>query len=79
MIITFAALHTAKRAGTLPALLAAMTSAQRVEAAQVCAANSQRSVSHWLAVFGALMEADGVAAALKAAEDRDQAALRDAA
>lgn len=67
MRITYHQLHAAKRAGTLPALLASMTSAQRVEAAQVCAANSSKDVSHWLAIFGALMENDGVAAARDAA------------
>lgn len=55
--ITFAALHDAKRAGTLVAWLSEMSSAERVEAAQVCAANSARSVADWLRTFGELMEA----------------------
>lgn len=61
MLVTFAALHEAKRDGTLAQTLAAMTPAERVEAAQVCAANSTRTVSEWLATFGELVEDAGYA------------------
>jgi hypothetical protein len=54
--ITFTALHDAKRNGGLVQWLCEMTPAQRVEAAQVCAANSRRSVSDWLRTFGELMD-----------------------
>lgn len=58
MLVTFSALHEAKRDGTLAQTLAAMTPAERVEAARVCAANSTRTVSEWLTTFGELVEAD---------------------
>ena len=61
MLVTFTALHEAKRDGTLAQTLAAMTPAERVEAAQVCAANSTRTVSEWLATFGELVEDAGYA------------------
>ena len=75
MRITFDLLHTAKRERRLPALLASLTPAQRVEAAQVCAANKRgTTVSHWLSIFGALMEAEGVAALDARAVEIDETA-----
>jgi hypothetical protein len=67
MLITYQMLHAAKKAGTLVELLASMTPAQRVEAAMVCAANSSKSVSHWLGIFGKLMDAASDAAQVQAA------------
>lgn len=75
MLITYAALAAAKRNGTLPALLAAMTPAQRVEAAHVCAANSTRTASAWLRTFGELVEAAELALEERAAQADAQAAL----
>lgn len=74
-MITFAALHTAKRNRTLVAWLAAMTPAERVEAAEVCAANSARSVCEWLATFGELVEAAELALEERAAQADAAAAL----
>ena len=63
-MITYTALHAAKRNGRLVAWLAAMSPAERVEAAEVCATNSARSVSEWLRTFGELVEAEQAAARL---------------
>lgn len=60
-LLTFHALLEAKRNGQLGGWLAEMTSAERVEAAQICAANGspRLSVSDWLRIFGELMDAAG--------------------
>lgn len=54
--ITYANLHRAKRNRTLVLWLSEMSSAERVEAAQICAANSRPSVTEWLRMFGDLMD-----------------------
>ena len=77
-MITFVALHAAKRNGTLVAWLAEMTPAERVEAAQVCAANSRRTVSEWLATFGELVEAAALALEERAAQADAAAELAEA-
>lgn len=73
--ITFASLHDAKRNGSLVSWLAEMTPAERIEAAEVCATYSRRTVSEWLAIFGELIEAAEVALEEEAAERDSAAAL----
>jgi hypothetical protein len=73
--ITFASLHEAKRNQTLVSWLAEMTPAERVEAAEVCATYSRRTVSEWLATFGEMIEAAEVAIEEEAAERDSAAAL----
>jgi hypothetical protein len=75
--ITFASLHDAKRSGSLVSWLAEMTPAERIEAAEVCATYSRRTVSEWLATFGELIEAAELALEEEAAK-RDSAAALDA-
>jgi hypothetical protein len=73
--ITFASLHEAKRNQTLVSWLAEMTPAERVEAAEVCATYSRRTVSEWLATFGEMIEAAEAALEEEAAERDSAAAL----
>jgi FixJ family two-component response regulator len=54
--ITYAALRAANRDRTLAAWLAVMSPRQRVEAAEVIAANSRRSVADALGLLGRLMD-----------------------
>ena len=71
-MITYATLYTAKLNGTLPALLAGYAPAERIEAAEVCAANTRLTVSEWLNIFGKLIDAE-LARIEEDAADRDQA------
>lgn len=73
MILTYAVLHTAKRERRLSDLLT--TSALRIDAAHICAANDrlERSASWWLDTLKAYMELERqqTRAAIAAQAERD--------